>query len=688
MVLMSHCTDENAAGALINSWNASQFEMPSDLASALLGFLSAYPAFSGSGRLLRVLKSLAGKLNSAMMFASLTNDWQQLLDQLLSFLPEHSQHGSAFEDTVVATLDFICFLVSTLGWFGFATVDENGEYRPTPRDRRVDELEFVNVTQSCSRFIEQIAPVLTSFLSLPESFPATPQTSTSSQQTSSVFVVRLQLQVLQILREGARCATLVVASDEVLQHIARITSAISRLPKLPLSPPAQAVEVVDGGTYALLPRIPHHSVDYITRVEQLLLPRHSYFNLQSTLYGGKIKFMRHELCLRAVELLHSLVWQCSQSAHKGLAELDLQAFNDSDVLIIDEEQWDRTVEMMETNPAKFQSQPPTVISELILLSLHLGGRASAHWIDSPLRKFARLVNGRENVFLLPLKIASAACAPLLQRGLLRLLLLVLEQRSIGLPVALSALSELSVLTSVRDLLLGIQIGVLHRAGKYCLSDAVDDDANDDLGDDFVPFLAHRLLLECSSVSSIVAIHTLTLVHALIRDMRYLRYFANLQLHVESPETHVSVEEVVFNLLEQLEIGMQTPSKAGPPRPSYSNEDEWKRVCFFFFFLISFSSYYIRGILMCFACQVQGEARRAPSRAERENGIVAAVGILALLQSMPDLVDVTDRTALFAALGNSVDAVPVGTLVIGCQKEKCLEGMFILNVALLTALFKL
>jgi hypothetical protein len=155
-------------------------------------------------------------------------------------------------------------------------------------------------------------------------------------------------------------------------------------------------------------------------------------------------------------------------------------------------------------------------------------------------------------------------------GLLTLLLRVCWHRSIGLSTALAALNALAPLKSVRDRLLTMRVGPgrprayeayfnanddedddadggdwsdssLSKSkstgqSENCDSDGDDDDDDDDGGDDFVPFLAHRLLLECAQVSPMIAAYSLRLTRSLVRhDLRYLRYAANLLLHVPRAE---------------------------------------------------------------------------------------------------------------------------------------------------------
>ena len=84
-------------------------------------------------------------------------------------------------------------------------------------------------------------------------------------------------------------------------------------------------------------------------------------------------------------------------------------------------------------------------------------------------------------------------------------------------------------------------------------------------------------------------------------------------------------------------------------------------------------------------QVQGESRRRPSHRELDAALAASCALCAALRCMPDLVDETDRrSAAAAGFGSGggggggsshlMDAVPLGTLLIGCPEHCRLEGI--------------
>jgi hypothetical protein len=59
---------------------------------------------------------------------------------------------------------------------------------------------------------------------------------------------------------------------------------------------------------------------------------------------NQVKFLRHEQCMRAVEVCHALAHRCVEPAFAGVAEIEWDAHahaDDTDLLIVDEFAWDR-----------------------------------------------------------------------------------------------------------------------------------------------------------------------------------------------------------------------------------------------------------------------------------------------------------------------------------------------------------
>ena len=59
---------------------------------------------------------------------------------------------------------------------------------------------------------------------------------------------------------------------------------------------------------------------------------------------NQVKFLRHEQCVRAVEVCHALAHRCVEPAHAGVAEIEWDAHahaDDTDLLIVDEFAWDK-----------------------------------------------------------------------------------------------------------------------------------------------------------------------------------------------------------------------------------------------------------------------------------------------------------------------------------------------------------
>jgi hypothetical protein len=418
----------------------------------------------------------------------------------------------------------------------------------------------------------------------------------------------------------------------------------------------------------------------------------------------QVKFLRHEQCVRAVEICHALAHRCVEPAFVGVADIEWDAYayaDDADLLIVDELAWDRqaaavcqedraAAAAMAAKGKKAASSPAApapapaddstrLLADVIRLSHRLGGRRpdGYAWAASPMRASARQLSG-DCRFAVPLVAAAAACDAILgdaaealvahqqnsgyqssarsassgsgsststsasrrkgsvQRptvGLLTLLLRVCWYRSIGLPTALAALNALAPLQSVRDRLLTMRVGP-GRARAYEAyfnanddeqdtsddrdwadsmvngasasagaakggADDEEDEDDDDGGDDFVPFLAHRLLLECAQVSPLIAAYSLRLVRSLVRhDLRFLRYAANLLLHVPQPEgehantnadapvaaAHIYIEDVALNLLEAVLSAHALASESEPPEfaatvhgAAFADADAWKKV---------------------------------------------------------------------------------------------------------------